>query len=374
MTVIHACANTPFPYLIADCALSQKGFFLQPLKLPMDGNRTARASFYGSTVKLMQQKAVAVTPHIVAAYAGDTSAGRTYLEYLKANSVSLTNLSALKDFFFEVPQHPPVSNVIGQEFVIVGLYVDGQTRRAFQFKFPDWEWLEDSEITVGSGTEVVARIIANSQTKVLKPSEQFRDAERKFISLVSYLMGHEGFTSEPHKEKFGGAYTGFIHDGSAFCKNAPFVAMHWGAIVSIDGRIEQQAQPVILDSQWINDWMLVRRVHAYGGKRQSDFMQDEWLIPPLMSDFGYPEDQAFDESLIQCLEKDYSSKNFLLVSEISCRGKAIQMSAYHTLHGDADDAAYLTKSGDIHEFKIRDEVIKRNIDLALQALRQKRAF
>ncbi len=370
MTIIHVSAKASFPSLIADCALSQKGFLLHPIKLPMDGNRQGRAAFFGSAVKAMQQKAVEINSNIVAAYAGDTSAARTYLKYLKANADSLTDLSRLKDFFLEIPQHPLVSNVIHREFVIVGLYVNGQTQRAFKFTFPDCAWLEDSEITVGSGAEIVERIIANSQTKVLNPSEQFRDAEMKFISLVAYLLGHEGFTPEPHQEKFGGAYTGFIHDGSKFCKNAPFVAMHWGATVSTEGKIERQAQPIILDSQWINDWVLVRRAHAHGGRRQPEFTQDEWLIPPLMSDFGYPEEEAFDALLLECLEKDYFSKNFLLVSEISYRGKAVQMSACHTLYGDADDAASLTKSGDRHEFKVRNEVLKRNIDLALKRLRQ----
>jgi hypothetical protein len=371
MTIIHVSAKTSFPSLIADCALSQKGFFLHPLKLPMNGNRKSRAAFFGSAVKMMQQKAVEINSNIVAAYAGDTTAARTYLKYLKANSDSLTDLSRLKDFFLEIPPHPMVSDVLHREFVIVGLYVNGPTQRAFKFAFPDGVWLEDNEITVGSGAEIVERILTNSQTKVLNPSDQFRDAEKEFQSLVAYLLGHEGFTSEPYQEKFGGAYTGFIHDGSRFCKSAPWVAMHWGASVSKEGKIEQQAQPVILDSQWIDDWMLVRRVHAHGGRRSTDFTQDEWLIPPLMSDFGYPDEEAFDALLIECLQKDFFSTDFLLVSEISCSGKAIQMSAHHTLRGDADDAVSLIKSGDRHEFKVRNEVLKRNIDLALKGLRQK---
>ena len=371
MTVVHISATTSFPFLIADCALSQKGFFLHPLKLPMDGNRKNRAALFGSAVKMMQQKALKINSKIVAAYAGDTTAARTYLKYLQANSESLTSLTQLKQFFLEKPLHPRVSDVLDREFVIVGLYVNGQTKRAFKFTFPDAVWHDDDEITVGSGAEIIGRILANSQIEVLKPSNEIRDAEKKFQSLIAYMLGHEGFTPEAHQEKFGGAYTGFIHDGSQFRKSNPWVAIHWAANVTARGTIEYQALPVILDSQWIDDWILVRRVHAQGKGKSTDFKQDEWLIPPLMSDFGYPDEEGFDALVIECLQKDFFCKDFLLVSEISCDGKAIQMSAHHTLNGDAEDAASLIKSDGQHEFKVSNEVLKRNIELALNSMRQK---
>jgi hypothetical protein len=327
MTITFATTLRPHPVILADVAWSKTSLFSRHIAAPLHRSEYWRFSRQAA-IKCFRQKVVNINSQLTIGVSGDQNPAVDFIGKVLDNKDQITSASDLNGFCeYYGGLHREAS---AGNSVIIGVLVEGSKKSAFRLTLPGLILQQGDTFCEGSGTDIVKRI----QSASIKVENQRKTAlqveQSDMLVTISYLLSHDKNTKEGQDNWFGGAYTGFIHDGTGFIRIEDFTAVFIESELTDRTMRYGSDQDAILSFKWIGEHVLLRSRELVAGfipaGRKSELHC--WTIPPLICD------QPIDEKALKAASSEgFQANNVVVCAEVHTRTKIIPINLSYSGQG-----------------------------------------
>jgi hypothetical protein len=287
LTVSFISTHNTLPLIFSDVAWSQKGSNKKNIEQPMllDYKKCNKRNYY---ICDLRQKTTIINDKCAVSVSGDQGTALEFVRNLIKFSNTINDIADIKEIMenyrYGLPQIEE-----GREASIIGIIVSDVITR-FKVDLPSNILERDRDFIVGSGSDVVNRVIGNSDIIDLSENNSVLQINSFACSFASYLISVDVATSEPQNNYFGGAYSALYFYQGKFHLNSSYTSVYAEAHY-VNGKIKIIPRSSrILDFGWDQDNMIISTYIPKSKKAlffRQKYIARKWIVPSLTSNSEY---------------------------------------------------------------------------------------